>query len=139
MGIEKSGDVQYQKDIILRREVIKHNRNIRESLQIHGTTVRNKLQKITSTGPRSGRFYSFRGRKYQASAPGEPPARRSGRLSNSFIYKTSPLQLTVANRAFADTGFNYPRFLEEELDRPYFVGTIESLHMDLYRDLQSLN
>lgn len=46
------------------------------------------------TGPRSGRIYRHKGRSYQASAPGEPPAERSGALRNggvvSFSYSETP-------------------------------------------------
>lgn len=134
---------QYQRDIIVGREKIKHQNNIRASLKSHGLEAKKALKNITSTGTRSGRFYTYRGRKYQASAPGEPPAKRSGRLSESFIYKSRPLELVIANTARSEDGAPYPIFLEEGTNRgldprPYFVHTIESLQPQLERDLYSL-
>lgn len=129
---------QYHKDIMLGRERKKHSDNIRYSLRVHGKEVKKELIRVTSTGPRSGRFYSYRGRKYQASAPGEAPAKRSGRLSSKFTYRSRPMELLIGNTAFADNGFNYARHLEEDMDRPYFISTIERLHVRLERDLQDL-
>src|SRR3546814_6776743 len=40
-------------------------------------------------GRRTGRVYTFRGRKHQASAPGEVPANRTGRLANSVDYEAT--------------------------------------------------
>lgn len=54
-----------------------------------GTLVTNKLRYIIRNGPRTGRVYTFRGRKHQASAPGEAPANRTGRLANSVGYEAS--------------------------------------------------
>ena len=136
---EKPRGYQYHQDIVIGREKRKHSTNIRGALKRHGVEVKQALVKLTSTGPRSGRVYTYRGRKYQASAPGEPPAKRSGRLSSSFVYRSRPLELVIANNAKGDNGFNYPLFLEEEIDRPYFVGTIESLQSRLESDLYHLD
>lgn len=128
----------YQKDIIVGKEKLKHKNNIRYALKVHGKEVKSELKKITSTGPRSGRFYSYRGKKYRASAPGEPPAKRSGRLSSSFVYNARPLELVIGNTAKSDAGFNYPLHLEEKMNRPYFVSTINRLEPRLQSDLQGL-
>lgn len=37
-------------------------------------------------GPKTGRIYNFRGRKHQASSPGEYPANRSGDLARSINF-----------------------------------------------------
>lgn len=129
--------------VIVDKELIKyHYDNIRDALKKHGREVKKQLIKVVTTGPRTGRFYTYRGRKYQASAPGEPPAKRSGRLSQSFMYRTSPLELIVGNKAFSKNGAPYPRFLEDgtsKMDpRPYFMVTIDSLQYQLERDLQDL-
>lgn len=54
-----------------------------------GTLLVNKLQYMIRNGPRTGRVYTFRGRKHQASAPGEVPANRTGRLAKSVKYKAT--------------------------------------------------
>lgn len=54
-----------------------------------GELVTNKLRYIIRNGPRTGRVYTFKGRKHQASAPGEAPANRTGRLARSVGYKAS--------------------------------------------------
>jgi len=108
-----------------------HNDNIRKALRKHGKEVKDELIKVVTTGPRTGRFYTYRGRKYQASSLGEPPAKRSGRLSESFFYRSRPLELLIANNAKSDRGFNYPLHLEDNMDRPYFDNTIERLESRL--------
>ena len=54
-----------------------------------GTLLTNKLQYMIRNGPRTGRVYTFRGRKHQASAPGEVPANRTGKLAKSVGYKAT--------------------------------------------------
>lgn len=54
-----------------------------------GTLLVNKLQYMIRNGPRTGRVYTFRGRKHQASAPGEVPANRTGRLAKSVRYEAT--------------------------------------------------
>lgn len=54
-----------------------------------GTLLTNKLQYMIRNGPRTGRVYTFRGRKHQASAPGEVPANRTGKLAKSVKYKAT--------------------------------------------------
>ena len=54
-----------------------------------GTLLVNKLQYMIRNGPRTGRVYTFRGRKHQASAPGEVPANRTGKLANSVRYEAT--------------------------------------------------
>ena len=54
-----------------------------------GSLLTNKLQYMIRNGPRTGRVYTFRGRKHQASAPGEVPANRTGRLAESVGYEAT--------------------------------------------------
>jgi len=54
-----------------------------------GVIVTDKLRYIIRNGPRTGRVYTIRGRKHQASAPGEAPANRTGRLAKSVGYKAT--------------------------------------------------
>jgi HK97 gp10 family phage protein len=54
-----------------------------------GNLLTNKLQYMIRNGPRTGRVYTFRGRKHQASAPGEVPANRTGKLAKSVGYEAT--------------------------------------------------
>ncbi len=54
-----------------------------------GTLLVNKLQYMIRNGPRTGRVYTLRGRKHQASAPGEVPANRTGKLVKSVRYEAA--------------------------------------------------
>jgi HK97 gp10 family phage protein len=54
-----------------------------------GTLLTNKLRYMIRNGPRTGRVYTFRGRKHQASAPGEVPANRTGKLAKSVGYEAT--------------------------------------------------
>lgn len=54
-----------------------------------GDLLTKKLRYMIRNGPRTGRVYTFRGRKHQASAPGEVPANRTGRLAESVGYEAT--------------------------------------------------
>jgi len=131
----RSGE-KYHNEIKMGKIAPKHGDHIRQQLREHGAEVTRDLKKITSRGARSGRLYTYKGEKIKASAPGEPPQSRSGKLSKSFIYKSRPTELLVANKAFSKKGFPYPGFLEEDGNRPFFLITIEGLHQNLRSRLQ---
>lgn len=77
-----------------------------------GVIVTNKLTYLLTNGPRTGRVYTIRGKKHQASAPGEAPARITGRLAKSVGYKvTGHDQLVVGEEA------EYAAFLESGTGR----------------------
>jgi hypothetical protein len=136
----------YQDEIILGKTKLKHKAHILNALKKHGKEINIDLIRIVGSGSRTGRVYSNFGRKYstspktiQASAPGEPPASRTGRLKKSFKYETSPLQLVVGNFAFSDKGAAYPLMLEtgtaKMKPRPYFENTIQRNVYKLDKDL----
>jgi hypothetical protein len=62
--------------------------------------------------PKSGRIYYYRGKRIRASAPGESPAIRSGRLYRNItpIVSNGGMQATINPRA---KGVYYSVFLEE--------------------------
>lgn len=72
-----------------------------------GDIASRELVRILTTGPRTGRVYTFRGRKHQASAPGEPPALRTGRLAKSVDYQVSGWHTMVLGEEA-----EYAKFLE---------------------------
>lgn len=127
-----------QLDFIVGKERIKHENNIKKSLKTHGNEVKKELKKVITTGSRSGRVYFYRGSKHIASAPGEAPANRSGRLANSFRYKASVHDLIIGSTAFSNKGFAYPAFLENNMNRPFWNVTHERLAYRLQKDLQKL-
>lgn len=130
----------YHREILVGFPRILHLRHINRSLRQHGKSVTTELERVVSTGPRSGRVYFYRGRAYTASAPGEPPAKRSGALASGFESNARRFDLAIGNTAFAGDA-PYPTYLEVGTSRmkprPYFVKTIERMHVDLLRDLQN--
>jgi len=88
---------------------------------------RQELDK-TLRGNRSGREYRVPGgtsRTYTASAPGEPPARRTGTLAQSFTaVETSPGRMLVGSplmyAKWLETGTKHMR------PRPYFRKTFDA-------------
>jgi len=128
---------QYHREIELGTHLFKHKEHIRNALQEHGKEVTDELENVIRTGTRTGRVYWYAGRQYTASAPGEPPANRSGRLASSFEHKARQYDLAIGNTAFSDRGFPYPSHLEDNMNRPYFVKTINRLHGRLMGELQN--
>ncbi len=112
-------------------------KHIRVCLKKHGKYVSEKLSEAITSGRRSGRIYGT----HRASAPGERPASKSGRLASSFLYKSGSEDLIVANNAKSKQGAPYPLFLEEGtskmLPRPYFVKTNKRHFTLLKRNLRS--
>lgn len=96
--------------------------------------------KKTLTGQRHGRVYRVVGTKhayYTASAPGEPPAVRTGRLRNSIKYVIvgGGLRLT----GWVGTGLDYAPHLEcgtrNMAPRPFLMPTYEKERLKLKRIL----
>ena len=78
-----------------------------EALREFGEHQQRRLYRLLTTGKRTGRTYLFRGRRHVASAPGEPPARRTGRLSRTVGYTSNNHRMEFGDRA------DYGKFLEE--------------------------
>lgn len=108
-------------------EVIKtihatNQRNLRDATVTLFRAVQKKL-----TGPRSGETYKVPGTKkdYTASAPGEPPARRTGALANSIKYVVDNDMLIGR----VGTNNEYAPMLEKGTDnmepRPYFIPAVD--------------
>lgn len=55
----------------------------RHALYRVGKYVTSKIKEKIKNPPKTGAYYKYKGRKKQASAPGEPPANRSGFLRRS--------------------------------------------------------
>ena len=61
----------------------KHRQGLENALYEHGPEVIRETRRLIINGPKTGRVYSFRGGRHQASTPGEAPANRTGRLAKS--------------------------------------------------------
>lgn len=121
----------------------KTQRLIATALFDYGSRITNDLHRVITTGTRTGRVYTIRGRQHQSSAAGEPPANLSGKLSKSFEYKvTGAKQMIVGSTAFSNRGAPYPLFLDQGTSkmqpRPFFEITNKNSSMDLYRELQKI-
>lgn len=80
------------------------------------------LTKQVLVGPRSGRMYKIPYRRawYTASAPGEPPAYRTGTLQRS--YMISPARVSdIDERVTIGTNVSYARILEYALERSHLM------------------
>ena len=63
-----------------------------------GTQLANTARHGISNPPKTGRIYSYRGRKHRASAPYQYPANRSGLLRRKTTYEISGLQLEFGTK-----------------------------------------
>lgn len=109
----------------------KHKRALRLALNEIGSEVVNSTANFIFNPPKTGRWYNFNGRPYQASAPGESPANRSGRLAKSGDYKVRNFQeMTVGETAY------YAKWLEEGTrdgrikPRPHIIRAVNKHHRD---------
>ena len=75
------------------------NQAITRGLRKSGKEVNDNIKSKLSSGSRSGRVYIVRGRAHKASAPGEYPAKMTGKLVSSQQYKVSNKQLVFGNSA----------------------------------------
>lgn len=133
---------KYHRDIKLNRRKLVHEDSIKNELRNHGREVIIELERLVSTGTRSGRVYMYKGLPYIASAAGEPPAARSGAMSKGFRYLTRTNELRIGNVVFSDKNAPYPLFLEigtgKMKPRPYFIVTIEGSNMRLKNNLEKI-
>ena len=76
---------------------------VTSALQEFGKVLKEDHVRKLTTGPRSGRLYG----SHRASAAGEYPAKRTGKLAGSVATKVSGKQLRFGEQAF------YAKFLED--------------------------
>lgn len=74
-------------------------------LDAMASTTAGKLRAGLNSSQKSGRLYRYRGATHRASAPGEYPARRTGRLAGSVRIDRGPLAVTVG------TSTKYAKYL----------------------------
>lgn len=107
---------------------------IRSALFEIGAENTQQAKKFLYQPPKTGRLYPYKNRIHQASAPGESPASRSGKLARSITYKVrGSYQVEFAATAY------YGAWLEEGtkkmLPRPYITRTIKKKSRDNLRSL----
>ena len=116
----------------------KATHNVREGLrdaltEIGKENVRH-TQRLIKEPPKTGRFYLFRGRLHQASAPGQSPANRSGKLLKSVRYRTHNWD----SMEFGDH-VPYGKYLElgthKMEPRPHLGRTVRQKRRDTYNAL----
>lgn len=61
----------------------------KEAMHDIGVVVGRENKRIQTSGARTGRVYMIKGKRHKASAPGEPPKKRTGRLYKSYDYRVS--------------------------------------------------
>lgn len=90
--------------------------------------------------PKHGRIYYYQGRRIQASAPGEPPAIRSGQLYQNVypVFSPSGLQAMINPRA---KGVFYAAWLEEGTSRmaprPYITPAFDRRREDFLTEVRT--
>lgn len=67
----------------------RHKKALRLALNEIGSEIVNLMANYIFRPPKTGRWYTYRGQRYQASAPGESPANRSGKLAGSGGYRVA--------------------------------------------------
>jgi HK97 gp10 family phage protein len=91
------------------------------------------------TGPRTGETYKVPGtqKEYTASAPGEPPARRTGALANSIKYRL----INNDTSGIVGTNNDYAMPLEKGTSkmkpRPYFQPAVDESLSEIKRILST--
>lgn len=113
---------------------IRVRRGLRLGLIEIGDENSKHVKKLIRKPPKSGRLYKFKGRRHQASAAGEAPANRSGRLARSVGFKTSGW----SRCEFGDREL-YGKFLEHGTrrmqPRPHIVRTVEEKRRDNFNSI----
>lgn len=118
------------------------NQAITRSFRKSGKEVNDNIKSKLSTGSRSGRVYIVRGKEHKASAPGEYPAKLTGKVVGGQQYKVTNKQLILGNTAphsvYLEDGTTKmaPRtFLKPLVESK--TGDIEkSLHEEILKELK---
>lgn len=112
-----------------------HKKALRLALNEIGSEVVNDIANFIFNPPKTGRWYNYNGRPYQASAPGESPANRSGRLAKSSDYKVrNYAEMTVGETV------EYAKFLEEGTTRmkprPHIIRAVNKNHRNAINSIR---
>lgn len=122
--------------ISIKNQIPFHREHMRKALHDIGEDVKREIKRLIKYPPKSGRVYTIRGRKHQASAPGEAPANRTGKLMKSASYR-------VRNHEEMEVGLtaSYANYLEtgtrKMKPRPYLTRAVEANHRNAVLILES--
>ena len=107
----------------------KHLKGLRLAWHEVGDEVVKEAKRIIRSGKRTGKVYMYKGQPYTASAEGEPPANRSGKLANSGTYDVRNWrEMQVEEKAF------YSGYLEDGTrnmkKRPHLIVAVRNKQQD---------
>lgn len=112
-------------------------KGIREALTEIGRENVKHTRKLIKSPPKSGRWYFTNGRWHRASAPGQPPANRTGTLQRGVSFRVYGWE----RMEFGDTVF-YGRFLElgtkKMHPRPHLSRTVRMKERDNFKALEEV-
>lgn len=114
---------QHIKNILAADDIFE--KGLRNALFEIGKDAARAAAALINNNGRSGRLYFYGGKPHRASAPGEPPANRTGRLKKSMDYSVhGDYQVEFGSTA------SYAKDLEEGSDkiepRPFLKEVVES-------------
>lgn len=112
----------------------KHRRGLRIALNEIGSSVANSMANYIFNGPKTGRWYTYRGEPYQASAPGESPANRSGNLARSGGYLVRGYwDVMIYEKAEYAAPLEYGTLDGRIKPRPHLIRAINANRTKAYR------
>lgn len=124
----------------IKAEVNKTIREIKREVKsraVRGSRVLKNTEIHILSGQRSGRVYKKSGKKtsYTASAPGEPPAVRSGKLRRSFRAVSKASAGSATAKVAIETDTHYAGYLEygtrKMAARPYVDKIMEEAEPEI--------
>lgn len=109
MSIEIKGDSK--NNVIyfgLEKRLLKQRKRLKDALHDAGYSVSEEIRRNINREGRTGNYYTYNGVRYRASAPGQVPANRSGKLREGVDYR-------VRGHDEAEFGYttSYGKFLEK--------------------------
>lgn len=110
--------------------ISRHRDGMRNALAEIGQEVVNETKRLITTGARTGRIYRFRGRPHQASAPGEVPANRSGKLADSGGYRVKSHSEMVVGEEAPYAGYLENGTRGRMAPRPHLITAINNKARD---------
>jgi hypothetical protein len=105
-------------------------RGLRLALHEIGEEVVRETARLIKSGPKTGKVYTFRGRPHQASAPGQAPANRSGRLADSGNYKVKNHQEMIVGETAEYAGFLENGTRGRMAPRPHLIRAVNNKAQD---------
>jgi len=108
------------------KHMMKHRAGLESALYDIGSEVVRETERLIINGPKTGRVYSFRGARHQASAPGEPPANRTGRLARSGDYIVRNWQEMTVGETAEYAGFLENGTRKRIAPRPHLIRAVNN-------------